>query len=110
MQEEKKVFQNGVNAIEVIEHMGNTFNKISDIIPVEHAQIEQIINDTVSAIYDTENLVPSYLSFIDECIGGFTRKEVSIIAGRPGHGKTTTALNIVLNMVKKGYRVAVMNR
>ena len=107
---EKKVFQNGVNAIEVIEHMGNTFNKISDIIPVEHAQIEQIINDTVSAIYDTENLVPSYLSFIDECIGGFTRKEVSIIAGRPGHGKTTTALNIVLNMVKKGYRVAVMNR
>ena len=107
---ETTILKNGVNALDIIEKMGNSFNKISEDIPVQHAPLENIISDTVSSIYDTKNLVPSYLSMIDECIGGFTRKEVSIIAGRPGHGKTTTALNLVLNMVKSGYRVVVMNR
>jgi|TARA_Y100000310_G_scaffold274726_1_gene290921 replicative DNA helicase len=107
---ERKVMENGIGANDIVEYINMAFNSISNNLPVEHINIDDIIKNTMSIIYETENLVPSGLSFIDECIGGFTRKEVSIIAGRPGHGKTTTALNIVLNMIKDGYRVAVINR
>ena len=42
--------------------------------------------------------------------GGLTRGEISIIGGRPGHGKSTLALNMLANMINKGYKCIMFNR
>jgi replicative DNA helicase len=39
-----------------------------------------------------------------------TRGEITVVAGRPGHFKSTTTLNIVRNLIHNGYTVLVMNR
>jgi len=39
-----------------------------------------------------------------------TRKEVTVLGGRPGHGKTTLAINIVRSLIAQGYKVMLFNR
>jgi len=48
---------------------------------------------------------------IDEWIGGgLVRGEVSIIAGRPGEGKTTLAINRLMYWASEGYKVLVISK
>jgi len=65
--------------------------------------IDEIINRDTS-------LVKSGYAGIDEFSGGFTKGEVSVIGGRPGHGKTTFLVNVAANLVEKGYKVIFFNR
>ena len=39
-----------------------------------------------------------------------TRKEITVLGGRPGHGKTTLVINIVKGLIEQGYRVMLFNR
>ena len=39
-----------------------------------------------------------------------TRKEVTVVGGRPGHGKTTLVLNIARRLIEQGYKVCLFNR
>ena len=39
-----------------------------------------------------------------------TRKEVTVLGGRPGHGKTTLSINIVRSLIQQGYKVMLFNR
>ena len=39
-----------------------------------------------------------------------TKGEITVVAGRPGHFKTTTTINIVRNLLHEGRKVLVFNR
>ena len=39
-----------------------------------------------------------------------TRKDITVIGGRPGHGKSTLTINIINSLLKQGYRVMMFNR
>ena len=39
-----------------------------------------------------------------------TRKEITVLGGRPGHGKTTLIVNIVRSLIEQGNKVMVFNR
>jgi replicative DNA helicase len=41
----------------------------------------------------------------DRRLGGGTRGEITIIAGRPGHGKTTFSLQLLINWMHMGYKI-----
>jgi replicative DNA helicase len=47
---------------------------------------------------------------MDAPAGGMTRKEITVIGGRPGHGKTTLVINIIRTLVEQGYKVMLFNR
>lgn len=49
--------------------------------------------------------VPTGFDAIDSIIGRMPRKEVTIIAGRPGHGKTSLACQVADNAVQSEYSV-----
>src|SRR5690606_4520559 len=53
------------------------------------------------------NVVPvPYADLADKLVGGgFAPGQLVVIAGRPGHGKTTIALDIMRHAAKKGKRV-----
>lgn len=53
------------------------------------------------------NVVPvPYADLADKLVGGgFAPGQLVVIAGRPGHGKTTVALDIMRHAAKKGMRV-----
>ena len=46
---------------------------------------------------------------LDESLGGFKPGELIIIAGRPGMGKTTFAINLIKNMCYANKRVAMFS-
>jgi len=72
---------------------------------------EKIIHKAIQEIIDRDtNLVKSGYSGIDTFAGGFTKGEVSIVGGRPGHGKSTFLINLAANLVGDGYRVILFNR
>ena len=64
----------------------------------------------MSKIYDVDATVKFGYGQLDAMTGGMTRGEISVIAGRPGHGKTTLAVNIVRRLIHQGYKVLVLNR
>ena len=61
-------------------------------------------------ISSDRNLIKTGFGGIDELSGGMTRGEITVIGGRPGHGKTTTMLNMVKSCVDQGLKVIVFNR
>ena len=38
------------------------------------------------------------------------RGEITVVAGRPGHFKSTMAINLVHSLLQRGYKVLVFNR
>ena len=56
--------------------------------------VEEILKGN---IYQQSKPLPTGFTELDNIIQGFRRGELIIIAGRPGIGKTTLALNIILN-------------
>ena len=71
---------------------------------------EQLVDAIVSMQNSGENLIKTGYKAIDDLSGGMTRGEVTIIGGRPGHGKTTMMLNILRNCIHNGLRVMLINR
>lgn len=47
---------------------------------------------------------------LDKLTAGLHPEELTIIAARPGQGKTTMALNIMINLAKKGVKSALISR
>lgn len=64
-----------------------------------------------------KSLIPYGIPILDNRLSGFARGEVSIIAGRPGHGKTSFALQLALNFLDyvdetlgRGLRVLIISK
>ena len=53
--------------------------------------------------------VPSGFTDLDRLLGGFQPSDLIIIAGRPGSGKTSFALSVMLNAAQKHKRVALFS-
>ena len=71
---------------------------------------DEIMNAISSIKNSKENLIKTGFKSIDDLCGGMTRGEISIIGGRPGHGKTTMILNVLKNCVDAGNKVLMINR
>lgn len=84
--------------------------ELLEIAPSRKREISHIINDTIDTLKTGKNIIPFGYKQLDNIAGGMTRKELTVIGGRPGHGKTTLTINIVNSLLKQGYRVMVFNR
>ena len=73
--------------------------------------IEDVINDTLDSIRNkTTKLIKTGYNNIDKFAGGLTRGEVSIVGGRPGHGKTTVLINILSKVLDGGHKAMFFSR
>lgn len=70
---------------------------------------EDLMNESVESIYNP-NLILTGFSKIDSVTGGLTRGEITTIASRPGHGKTTTAANLISRLCGNDNTVIIFNR
>ncbi len=72
--------------------MGKDIKKLKDILPIVQEQIDNIVSKKTDYIG-----VRTGYNIIDRLTRGFAPRQVTIIAGRPGSGKSAFALNIALN-------------
>jgi len=81
------------------------------------AQEPVFANSLRSAIADLEEQsknpgmqgIPSGFNALDNMTGGWRRKTLNVIAGRPSMGKTGMLLGCALNAVKSGYKTTIVS-
>ena len=88
------------------------FSELIELNPTkEKKSIDSLLVDAVQDIKNKDiNLIKTGYDSIDKFAGGLTRGEITIIGGRPGHGKTTMMINLLASLIGKGYKVALFNR
>jgi len=108
---QQSAYDNKISAYEEIVHAHTYLGELISFKPSQGFDIESEMTDTIDAIQDDESrLIHTGFDGLDALAGGLTRGEVTVIGGRPGHGKTTFLVNLLANMVGAGYKCALFNR
>ena len=72
--------------------------------------IAECAKETIESIQNSDSLIKFGFNHLDGMAGGMTPGEITVIAGRPGHGKTTFAMNLIKNLLEQDKKVMVVNR
>ena len=108
---QNKAYMSNGNAYEVLNNTHTVITELMDMQPHKHFDIDEAMSETIENIKNSDrNLIPIGYPSLDKMSGGLTRGEISIIGGRPGHGKSTLSLNMLKNMISAGYKCIMFNR
>ena len=94
----------------ILEKHNKLITELKEIQPSKKRDIEDIVEEMKQVVKEDSNLIPFNLAHLDAFAGGMTRKEITVIGGRPGHGKTTLVINMVRGLIEQGYNVMLFNR
>ena len=107
----KSAYMNNQDVYNILDDAHFTIGQLINIRPGLTFDIGSALDETFKNILSSgKNIIKTGFSGIDELSGGMTRGEITVIGGRPGHGKTTTMLNMVKSCVDQGLKVIVFNR
>ena len=105
------VTNHGYDVYELISNAHTLMGELIRVRPGDKFNIDETMDTTFNNMKDgTKRMIKTGYRKIDDFAGGLTRGEISIIGGRPGHGKTTFLVNLLTSLVKNGYKVAMFNR
>ena len=76
----------------------------------DNFDLNESIDSAIQNMLDADSTIPFGIPQLDDLTGGMTKGEITVVAGRPGHFKTTTTINIVRNLLHDGRKVLVFNR
>jgi len=94
----------------ILEKHSKLITELREIQPSKERKIEDLVNEMVKVVKEDSNLIPFKLAHLDTFAGGMTRKEITVLGGRPGHGKTTLVINMIQGLIKQGFTVMLFNR
>ena len=107
----KNVIHHGQDVYDLITGAHTLMGELLRVRPGAKFNIDNAMEDTIKTMSDgNKRMIKTGYTKIDAFAGGLTRGEVTIVGGRPGHGKTTFLVNLLTSMVAKGYKVAMFNR
>ena len=102
------------NEKDIYKTISETHSILSEILnirPSMASDIEDIISETVDSVKNkTSKLIKTGYDNLDRFSGGLTRGEITIIGGRPGHGKTTVMINMLANVLEQGHKAIFFSR
>ena len=105
------VINHGQDVYELITNTHTLMGELLRVRPGDKFDINSVLTETAKTMQDGSNrMIKTGFKKIDDFAGGLTRGEISIVGGRPGHGKTTFLINLLASLIKGGYKVAVFNR
>ena len=108
---QQSAYDNKISAYDEIVHAHAHLGELISFKPSQGFDIETEMSDTIDSIRDEESkLIHTGFDGLDALAGGLTRGEVTVIGGRPGHGKTTFLINLLANMIGAGYKCVMFNR
>ena len=102
---------NSGKVYEAIEEAHKHLGQILELKPDEYFSIDKELVSAINSITNKESLlVKTGYDRLDRLAGGLTKGEITIIGGRPGHGKTTFMINLLSRMIHSGLRKAFFSR
>ena len=97
-------------ATQALQRLNREIEDILNLRIREDFNLDSLLSETVKHMTVTDNIIPFGYSPLDNLTGGMTRGEITVVAGRPGHFKSTMTINIVSNLLNRGVKVLVFNR
>ena len=108
---EEKAMDNKVDALDVLVSAHTNIGELISLRPDSTFDINLALGDAIESIRNTDKLlVKTGFVNVDKFAGGLTRGEITIIGGRPGHGKSTMLLNLLSNILAEKRKVLLFNR
>ena len=108
---EKKAIESNESVYDTIVSAHANLGELIALRPGEKFDIDKELIDAINSITNKETkLMKTGYGSIDKFSGGLTRGEITIVGGRPGHGKTTFLINLLSQMIHSGLRVVLFNR
>ena len=108
---QEKAEGNFPNVYNTINEAHTLIGNLINIKPSKEFSVNEQLTNAINDISSKEKkLINTGYESINRFAGGLTRGEITIIGGRPGHGKTTCMLNLLVKAVSNGYRVILFNR
>jgi len=95
------------------DYLSKIHNSIGNILSIhgdDKFNLEKTMDVAIKDMKNQDNTIRFGYSGLDKMIGGMRRGEITVIAGRPGHFKSTMAINVVRSLLDRGYKVLVFNR
>ena len=97
-------------ATQALQRLNREIEDILNLRIREDFNLDSLLSETVKHMTVTDNIIPFGYSPLDNLTGGMTKGEITVVAGRPGHFKSTMTINIVSNLLNRGVKVLVFNR
>ena len=94
----------------ILEKHSKLITELREIQPSKERKMEDLVDEMIQVVEEDTNLIPFNLAHLDMFAGGMTRKEITVLGGRPGHGKTTLVINMIKGLIDQGYTVMLFNR
>ena len=94
----------------ILEKHSKLILELREIQPSKKRNIEDLVDEMIRVVKEDSNLIPFNLGHLDVFAGGMTRKEITVLGRRPGHGKTTLVVNLIQKLVQDGKKVLIFNR
>ena len=103
-------FDEGEDVQLILDEHTKLIEELKQIQPSRVMSIEDIIDEAKVNIKEGNNIISFGMDVLDYPAGGMTRKEITVLGGRPGHGKTTLMLNVLKSLIDQGLNVMLFNR
>ena len=107
---EKTAYNNHKDFNDLVEDVSKLSGDFQSVSMGKEFKLDDLIKETEDSIYESVNLVEYGFKSLNKLAGGMTRGEITVIGGRPGHGKTTLVVNLCYNLLKQGLKVMMINR
>ena len=108
---EKSAMNNTVDALDVLVTAHTSIGELINLRPDTTFDINLALGDAIESIRNTDKLlIKTGFENVDKFAGGLTRGEITIVGGRPGHGKSTMLLNLLSNILAGKQKVLLFNR
>jgi replicative DNA helicase len=105
------VTHHGDNIYDLVTSTHTLMGELLRVRPGSAFNITKEMGDTITSMSNNNvRMIKTGYGDIDKFAGGLTRGEISIVGGRPGHGKTTFLVNLLAKFIHNGYKVAMFNR
>lgn len=95
--------QVNVNPYNIADLFLSASEKMDKSISVENVfDLENEFRQSIEEIVEGSSqklVIPTGLDFYDSVVGGLPTQEITVIAGRPGHGKTTSLVGLALSIL-----------
>jgi len=95
---------------EMLNKQAKLIRELQDLSPSKRKEFGIIVGEALESIETGNNIVPYGIPFLDGPAGGTSRGGITVLGGRPGHGKTTLATYMATKFIKSGYTVLMLNR
>ena len=107
----EKARENSEDVYGLVSEAYSLFGEFLEARPSNTTDIEDVISETLESINNkTSKLIKTDYPTLDKFAGGLTKGEITIIGGRPGHGKTTFMINMLSKVLDQGYKAMFFSR